>query len=219
MVYFVILALLLCGDKLHAQTNDVSLEVFLSPLIPETLSQFNDICSRLSSHPIIKGNFEQTKTISSLNRSLLSKGAFIIAKDYGIVWETRVPFSSTLAMGKNYLVQSNLSGRKTRLDAAGNETFLRLADTINAVFSGDSQKLTVTFETFFVENAETWTMGLIPAERSVRSFVARIVMSGDSVIRSIMIYEQNGDRIHYRLADHIFPGALTAGEKHLFSTQ
>ena len=223
MAHIVILALFLFGGtievSLQAQTNSVSLEIFRFPLTHENRPHFNQICSRLSSHPVIKGTFERTKTISGLNRSLLSKGAFIIAKDHGIVWETINPFPSTLAMGKTYLVQSDPAGRKTRLDAAENETFLRLADTINAVFSGDSQKLTANFETFFAETAGTWTIGLVPAESSVRSFATRIVMSGDSVIRSIMIYEQNGDSIHYRLANHTFPGALTAGETSLFSAQ
>ncbi|MDR2518536.1 MAG: outer membrane lipoprotein carrier protein LolA [Spirochaetaceae bacterium] len=218
-----ILALLLFGGtieaSLQAQTNSVPLEIFRFPLTQESYPRFNELCSRLSSHPVIKGTFERTKTISSLNRSLLSKGAFIIAKNYGIVWETLDPFPSTLAMGKNYLVQSDPTGRKTRLDAAGNETFLRLADTISAVFSGDSQKLTANFQTFFAENAGTWTIGLVPRESSVRSFAATIAMSGDSVIRSIMIYEQNGDKIHYRLTNHTFPGALTAGEISLFAAQ
>jgi outer membrane lipoprotein-sorting protein len=202
---------------LYAQSDTA--EVFKFPLTAETRLRLIEICARVSSRPVVKGTFEQTKSINRLNRSLTSKGNFIIAADQGMVWETLAPFPSTMAMGRDYLIQVNPSGTKTKLEAGGNETFLRLADTISAVFSGDSRKLTGNFDNYFSESGGIWTLGLIPLETPIRSFAARIVMSGDSVIRSITLYEQNGDTIRYTLSNHTFPGGLSAGEKNLFSLQ
>jgi hypothetical protein len=192
-------------------------EVFLFPLSPETRGSFTGLCADLAKHPVVKGNFEQTKTISRLNRSLVSRGSFIIAADLGMVWETLSPFPSTMAVGRDFIIQSVPSGSRTKIEARGNETFLRFSDTISAVFSGNSRKLLDNFEIFFTRSGSSWILGLIPLEKSIRSFADRIVLGGDSVIRSVSLHEKNGDAVRYVLSAHIFPGALSPSEKDLFS--
>ncbi|MDR2096825.1 MAG: outer membrane lipoprotein carrier protein LolA [Treponema sp.] len=212
-----LLSCVIGGLPLYAQTD----AVFRSPLGAENRARFNEICAALSGYPVIKGTFEQTKTLSRLNRSLVSRGNFIIARDLGMVWETLKPFPSTLSAGRDYLLQSTPSGVKTRLDAKGNETFLRFADTISAVFSGNSQKLQDNFEVYFTATAKGWILGLIPSERAIRSFAERIILSGDAlrdgtVIRTVLLYEKNGDSIYYALSDHRFPDSLSLHERSLF---
>jgi outer membrane lipoprotein-sorting protein len=192
-------------------------DIFRFPLSPEIRGAFIGICADLAKHPLIKGNFEQTKTISRLNRSLVSRGNFIIAADLGMVWETLSPFPSTMAVGRDFIIQSAPSGSRTKIEARGNETFLQISDTMSAVFSGNSQKLLDNFEIFFTGSGSSWTLGLIPSEKSIRSFADRIIVNGDSVIRSINLYEKNGDTVRYVLSAHIFPGALSPSEKDLFS--
>ncbi|MDR1505814.1 MAG: outer membrane lipoprotein carrier protein LolA [Treponema sp.] len=200
-----------------AAENPGDAPLFRSPLGPGTTETFREVCSRLSFRPFIKGNFRQEKTISRLERSLVSHGKFIIASDQGIVFETLEPFPSTLAVGKDYLIQSRPGGKKTVIDAGGNETFLRLAEVISAVFSGNSQTLTDSFEVFFSGDSGSWEMGLVPRDSAIRSFTEKIYMKGDSAIRHILLNEQNGDTVLYVLSGHSYPGALSADEKALFS--
>jgi hypothetical protein len=210
----IIAALLLAGSILAAEPGE---DIFRHPLGHEATGRFREICALLSEHPVIRGTFEQEKTISSLNRSLISGGNFIIAADVGMVWETLKPFPSTLATGRDFLIQSRPGGQKTKLDAHGNETFLRLADVISSVFSGNSQGLLDNFEIFFTEGGGAWEMGLIPLDTSIRSFAAKISMTGDRAIRFILIREQNGDAIRYSLSNHSYPPALSDNEKALFT--
>jgi hypothetical protein len=211
--------LLLAGSILSAEPGD---DIFRYPLAYEGTGRFREICVLLSEHPVIKGTFEQEKTISSLNRSLISRGNFIIAADLGMAWETLKPFPSTMVTGRDFLIQSRPGGQKTKLDARGNETFLRLADVISSVFSGNSQGLLDNFENFFTEGGgggtegSAWEMGLIPLDTSIRSFAAKISMTGDRAIRFILIREQNGDTIRYSLSNHSYPPALSDDEKALF---
>jgi outer membrane lipoprotein-sorting protein len=197
--------------------QDLSEAVFRYPLSPELLPRYREINAILSAHPLIKGEFTQKKTLNRLKRSLESGGTFIIDADRGMVWETLRPFPSTMAVGRDYLLQWSPGGRKTRLDARGNETFLQLAETISAVFSGSTEKLLDKFDNYFIEADGTWTVGLVPGEKNLRSFARRIILRGDSVIRQITLYEQNGDTIHYELSGHVFPGALDPRETALFS--
>jgi hypothetical protein len=205
-------------------------EAFNHPLDTSTRPRFDAVCADLAKNPVIKGGFEQTKTISRLNRSLVSKGDFIIAAELGMVWDTLAPFPSTMAVGRDYIIQSTPSGVKTKLDARGNETFLRLADTISAIFTGNSRLLLENFAVYFTESGGSWTIALVPGEKSIRAFAARIVMSGESAragagrtqntaIRVITLYEQNGDTITSRLSNHSYPEALTLRERSLFAVQ
>jgi outer membrane lipoprotein-sorting protein len=212
---FALLLFFPLSQSLGAQT--AAEDVFRFPLNAATRPRFDRVCAALAEHPVIKGTFTQQKTINRLNRSLVSSGNFIITADLGMVWETLSPFPSTLAVGPDYLVQSTPSGVKTRLDAAGNEIFLRLSDTISAVFSGNSRKLLDNFENYFTESNGSWTLGLIPSETSIKTFAARIIMEGDTVIRRITLREQNGDSIRYELSNHSFPQGIDSGEKALFS--
>ncbi|MCL2879992.1 MAG: outer membrane lipoprotein carrier protein LolA [Treponema sp.] len=204
------------GFALHAQ------DIFQRPLSDDTLPEFSRICTGLSAHPVVKGTFEQIKTIARLGRSLKSRGNFIIASDLGMVWDTLAPFPSAMAVGRDFIIQTTSAGVKSKLDARGNETFTSLADTISAIFTGNSQKLREKFDNYFTEDKKsgTWTVGLVPKDSAVRVFAQNIVLSGKtdpSIIQSIEIHSQNGDLITYTLAGHYFPQALSADEKALFS--
>jgi hypothetical protein len=56
-----------------------------------------------------------------------------------MVWDTVSPFPSTMAVGRDFIIQTGLGGTKSKLDARGNETFISLADTISAIFSGNAE--------------------------------------------------------------------------------
>jgi hypothetical protein len=201
---------------LPARGEEPEIAVFQHPLGPPDLGRYREICGVLSARPLIRGNFTQKRTIGKLNRSLESAGVFIIAAERGMVWDTRRPFPSVMTLGRDYLLQSGPGGERAKLDAGGNETFLRFAETISAVFSGDADKLLENFDNYFYESRGTWTLGLTPREKTLRGFAQRIVLEGDEVIRRITLYEQNGDTLQYALSDHVFPAALEPHEAAFF---
>jgi hypothetical protein len=216
--------LFFCAAGLWAQTPRE--EIFSHPLDSKTLDAFKTTCSRLAEHPVVRGNFEQEKNLSRLNRSLKSSGNFIIAAGLGMVWDTVKPFPSTLTLGKDYLIQSKPNGQKNVLSAQGNETFLRMAEVISAVFSGNSQGLMDNFKVYFSANGGSadaaWELGLSPLNAAIGAFAEKIVMRGGgapngAAIRSILIYEQNGDTVQYVLSNHSYPAELNGNEKALFA--
>ncbi|MDR0386815.1 MAG: outer membrane lipoprotein carrier protein LolA [Treponema sp.] len=211
--FFLILCVVSSGARENAP------DVFRFPLGAETLARYNEVSKTLAEHPVVTGTFTQTRTLSRMNRTMVSGGNFIIAAEMGMVWDTRTPFPSVMAVGRDYIVQSTPRGTKTRLEARGNETFLSLADTISAVFTGDARRLGENFDNYFTESGGKWFLGLIPREKTVRTFAAQITLSGDSVIRNITLREQGGDTIQYELSGHGFPEGLSPNEKALFSVE
>jgi len=192
-------------------------DIFRYPLSREAMVTFNTICANLAEKPVVKGNFEQQKYLVRFNRSLESSGNFIIAGEKGMVWDTLKPFPSAMIMGKNFIMQSRPDGRKSVINAQGNETFTQMADVISLVFSGQSQGLIKNFEVYFSGSVSGWTMGLLPRDSVFASFIRKIIMSGDSVIRSIRLFEPNDDVITYTLSNHSFPSRLSDHEEAFFS--
>jgi hypothetical protein len=212
----VFMGMFIFTGSLWAQTPQE--EIFNHPLRPQTMDAFKTACSRLAEHPVIRGNFEQEKTISSLNRTLKSSGNFIITSGFGMVWDTVKPFPSTLTLGKDYMIQSRSGGQKTVLNAQGNETFLRMAEVISAIFSGNILGLMNNFNIYYSGGAETtWEMGLIPKDAALGVFAEKIIMKGSAAIKSILIYERNGDCVLYILTNHNYPAELNVNEKALFA--
>jgi hypothetical protein len=211
-------------SALAAQENSV----FAHPLNTETRGRFNAVCAGISAYPVVKGTFEQTKTIKRLGRSLVSRGGFVIASEQGMLWITKTPFPSTMAVGRDFIVQSTPGGARSKLDAKGNETFLSLADTLSSIFTGNAGTLTAKFDVYFSEQtsagAAEWIIGLAPKESAVRSFAERITLAGtvaggEALIHSMVIAEPSGDSVRYALANHRFAAALDADEKAAFSLE
>jgi hypothetical protein len=197
-------------------------DVFSHPLDAESLPRYSAVCADLARHPVIRGVFGQTKTIRRLNRSLDSSGVFIIAAELGMVWDTRQPFPSVTVVGRDFIIQSTPRGTRSKIDAAGNETFTSLAATISAIFTGNAQSLTENFENYFLDGGGSWTLGLVPREKAVAVFAERIVLEGDAapgsaLIRSITLHERSGDIVRYVLSGHSFSAGLSDDEKALFS--
>jgi len=192
-------------------------DIFRYPVTQQTRSTFDAVSANLAERPFIKGNFIQEKYLSRFNRSLISSGNFLIAPEQGIVWETLLPFPSTMVMGRDFLLQSRPDGRMSVINAQGNETFIQMADVLSSVFSGQSQKLLENFEVYFSGNVSDWNMGLLPLDSILISFFTRITMSGDNVMRSIRLFEPNGDSITYTLSNHIYPASLNDHEEAYFS--
>lgn len=192
-------------------------DVFRHPLGPQTTAAFTAACSRLAERPFTRGNFEQEKILSRLNRSLKSSGNFIFAASMGMVWDTLRPVPSTLTLGSDYLIQSRPGGQRTLMNAQGNETFIQMAGILSSLFSGNARGLLDNFEVYFSGSAASWELGLIPRDNVINAVAQRIIMKGDTVIRFIHIFEQNGDSIQYALSNHSFPSELSLNERAFFT--
>jgi len=192
-------------------------DVFSYPLTTQTDEAFRATCAQLAQHKFTKGNFEHEKNITRLERTLKSSGNFIIAFDLGMVWDTVKPFPSTLALGRDFMIQSRSGRHKTVLNAQGNETFLRMAEVNSAIFSGNTKALIDNFTIYYSGSVSAWELGLIPFDKTIASITQKIYIKGDAVIRSIQITEQSGDTIKYNLSNHSFPAELSANEKAYFA--
>ncbi len=196
----------------------------------------DSVCESLSSHAIMKGDFVQEKTISSLNRTLKSFGTFIFS-DEGIVWKTEKPFPSVMAVSLDKVVQTRADGTKTFMDASQNQIFLSISKSLSAMFSGNKNALLENFNVDFkntkngTENKNEWTLFLTPKDESVSAILKSIQVSGkmneqgenqtetktETQIDEILMTESSQDTIKYIFSNQTFPERLTQDEKNYFA--
>nr|AGS53045.1 hypothetical protein [uncultured bacterium contig00031] len=115
------------------------------------------------------------------------------------------------------MIQSRPGGQRTVLSAQGNETHIRIAEVISAVFTGNNQRLLSNFTVYYIGTPENWELGLIPKDTAIAAFIVRMKLTGDSAIRTIFINEQNGDTTMYALSNHNYPTELTINENNFFA--
>ncbi|MBQ4379223.1 MAG: outer membrane lipoprotein carrier protein LolA [Treponema sp.] len=183
----------------------------------QTNSAFSEVCKSISSHKVTKGNFNQTKTIKKINREIKSSGTFIVASENGILWNTKKPYKSSTAITKSGIVQTNAQGKKNVMAAGGNPTFEQVSALMTSLFAGDSDSLGKNFDIEFTGTTENWNANLRPHDSSVRSFMDRIEMAGDSKINTIILQEAGGDFTKYEFSAQNFADFLTDEEKSAFS--
>ena len=221
---FIICYLLLTGQQLLSAQ-----EVFDHPLDSRNLPGYTAICNELAGNKYIKGSFTLIRT-PRRGRSMESNGYFIINTGTGIVWDTRSPVLSTMTVGRDFIIQTIPGKPRSITNTSGNQVFLSMAETFDAVFTGKSGQLQEKFDNYFVSaisgDFSIWTIGLIPKERTMRNFIDRIILegtggngNGQTKITSISMFEPSGNCTSYYLSNHSYPDELSNDEKSFFSVE
>lgn len=137
----------------------------------------DSVCRSLTEYPVTAGSFVMQRRIASLPRDLRSSGTFVICGE-GIAWNTTRPLQTLLAVTGDKIIQRLPDGSTNVMDGAGNQTFQSIATTLSALFSGDRAALEENFQVSFSSSGGSWTMTLLPKDRSVASVMTTITMEG-----------------------------------------
>lgn len=190
----------------------------------------DSVCRSLTEHPVTAGTFVMQRRIASLPRDLRSSGSFVICSE-GIAWNTLRPVRTLLAVTGDKIIQRLPDGSTNVMDGAGNQTFKSIAATLSALFSGDRAALEDNFQVSFSPAGSSWTMTLLPKDRSVASVMTTIIMegtqgatqdsspqnAGEAFLTALSIDEAGGGRITYQFSDQEHRDTLTPDEKAYFT--
>lgn len=160
--------------------------------------------SRLDPSEVIRGDFEQTKSIKGFKKPLVSRGQFVIARGRGIQWITLTPFPSTLIVTRDRLTTVT-EGSTQQLDVRQEPGLRAVNDLLLAVLGGDMKALNARFQVDGgLQGAQGWRMMLVPRDAALSRFIARIEMEGDRYVQSVRMSEASGDenRIRFTRQGH-----------------
>lgn len=175
---------------------------------PDLLAQVRE---RLTDAPVLKGNFEQRKTVKGFRNPLVSKGEFLVAHARGVVWNTREPFASALVVTRDRLLSRQDDGTvNTRVDAANEPGIRAVNEMLFALMAADLPALAARFQ---IDGALTgkdgWHLALRPRDAALARWITRIELDGDRFVRKVRLTEASGDNSDITLSAHQTATALT----------
>lgn len=154
-----------------------------------------DVRARLVDAPLVRGQFEQKKTVAGFKKPLVSKGDFLLARDQGVLWNTRTPFASTLTVTRKSLsAQQGTGGAAYHLDSAKEPALAAVNELLFALLSGDVAALQKRFkvEGELVGTAG-WKLELTPTDAGLARVFKHIHLEGDGYVRQVQLDETRGD--------------------------
>ena len=176
------------------------------------------IHDRLKTSPVLKGEFEQSKTLKGFRNPLVSKGEFLVARGQGVWWHTQQPFESTLVVTKTRLFTRNADGSAGNLMDAQDEPGLQQVNEL--IFSLLSADLDALADKFAIVaqpvGAAGWTLALTPRDPNLAKFLVRATLAGERDVQSVRIEEARGDTTQIRFSHQVPSAALSADEASRF---
>lgn len=177
-----------------------------------------DIRQRMADEPVLRGAFEQRKSIRGFRNPLLSRGEFVVARQRGVLWRTREPFPSTLVVTRERVLSRNADGTVARRLQASEEPAVRaVSETLFALMAADLVTLAQRFQIDGeLGPAGNWRLALLPRDAALARWLQRVELEGDRHLRAVRLHELNGDQTQIRLSNHAGAAALSAQEEAQF---
>ncbi len=174
------------------------------------LQQLSD---QLGKPSVIHGDFIQEKHLRALPQPLTSKGKFVLAKDYGLLWLLATPLKQDYRINAAGIARRDPHGWQLlpnkSAGAEQNRLFL-------AVLQGDSSGLQRDFELQLTGQAQSWKLTLTPRSLLLQQVFKQINIDGGELVQRIELLETQGDSTVLRMIDSSSAGSLSDEEHHDF---
>ena len=158
--------------------------------------------ARLAKPAVLRGEFEQQKQLQGFRNPLKSSGDFLLLRDRGIAWNTRLPFASSTRLTRRKLLATMPDGStQVLVDASASPAMAAVNALLMALVAGDLDALAKRFtlkETLRAEGG--WSLTLQPRDAALKQAFTRIVLDGDRYVRGVEIVEPAGDTTRIRFS-------------------
>ncbi|MDO5091517.1 MAG: outer membrane lipoprotein carrier protein LolA [Cardiobacteriaceae bacterium] len=150
-----------------------------------------ELTAQLQSPAHLQGEFHQTRHLPNLATPLASHGRFVLVPGKLLLWQMETPFALTLRVRADGIAQQDANGHWQTSRQSGQEMQVRL---FMALLGGDVAALEEQFALQLTGNADAWQLRLVPQSALMQQIFAHITLSGDSVVREVVLEETRGDR-------------------------
>lgn len=205
----VVALILLAASVVTAAADLFDRPVSAEELLRTTLAR---PAAELSSAQVLRGQFVQRRYLSGLPRPLVSSGEFLLARDAGILWETRAPFASEFVLADSGMILRD-GVSQSRVKSTDQPALRAVLELFLAIFALDVARLEVSFDLYGEASGEHWRLGLKPKQARMAEVFTRAVVSGSRHVERVELEAPNGDRTEIGLADVVVrPQPLEAHE-------
>jgi len=175
-----------------------------------------EIRQRVGTPESVRGQFEQKKNITALERPLLSQGDFLVARNRGVVWRTLKPFPQVLKLTRREIVQEQSGKVRFQLSAEREPAVKAINQVLFALFAGDFAALEQSFTSSGKVEGDHWRVVMQPTSNALAQLFKEIRLEGANTVQRVELLEANGDRTEIRFKGMQVNSALNADEVKLF---
>lgn len=160
-----------------------------------------EVQARLQDSAVLRGKFEQHKSVAGFRQPLRSSGDFVLSRGLGLLWETRQPFAATLVLtGKR--LSSQQGSASLSLDSVQEPALAATNQLLFAMLSGDVGKLSDSFAVAGELDGQTdWQLRLTPQEPGMARVFKQIELKGAQYVFEVSLDERNGDNTRIRFSE------------------
>ncbi|PJI98645.1 outer membrane lipoprotein carrier protein LolA [Acidovorax sp. 69] len=164
---------------------------------------------RVQDAPVVRGGFDQLKTVKGFKQPLRSSGDFVVARGKGIVWHVLRPFESTLVVRPDSLQSRGSDGKLTMQMRAQDEPVLRTVNAmLFAVMSANPAELAQHFEVTGQVAVKGWSLHLVPRDPTLAQWLSAVELQGNQFVQEIRLQEARGDASVIRVLSPVAENVL-----------
>ncbi|KFA98739.1 MULTISPECIES: outer membrane lipoprotein carrier protein LolA [Vibrio] len=188
-----------------------------SPFALAQVNTMEELQQQLAQHPIVRGDFEQKRTLAMFDQPLTSTGQFTLDKTHGLLWRQDVPFTVQLVLTKDKLRQTFADQPAQVITAKDNPMAFYFSHIFLAVFHGDTDQLKQQFDMTFKADNGQWTLALTPKSAPLNAVFDTITLGGKSDLERLTLQEIRGDKTDILFSNQSYqPESLTDAEQAQF---
>jgi len=157
-------------------------------------ADMKSIQSVVGPQDVLRGRFSEEKDLQGFKEPMKSEGHFVVAPHYGIIWALDKPFTTTMVITRDGLVQSINGSNVMRLPSQKIPFMLHLYDALGGALTGDWVPLEADFVVTQSGNAKGWNVSLVPRQPDNPAMpFSSITIKGRRFVESVVMLKPNGD--------------------------
>lgn len=155
----------------------------------------NDLVTLLQKPENIQGEFVQQRFLKSLPKPITTSGQFVLRQNHGLLWQMQKPFATNVRVKKEGIMQWD--GKQWVANQRVGQS--QQISLFLGLLSGDISTLKSQFSLNLTGDEKAWKLQLTPDSLLMKQIFTQIAIEGDQVVKSIELYEKQGDRTHIQL--------------------
>lgn len=178
----------------------------------------DEISDMLADFSHLQADFVQERHLSDMPSPLRASGRLLLSREHGVWWRQQEPFGMTLILTEQAMTQQ-IDGEAPQSLTAADERMQQFQRILQDLLLVDLKALQDSFELTVQPTAEpgTWALQLRPTATPLDRLFTAFELSGDSVVRELLMREADGGRTRLRFSRHqLVDGPLTDEQRARF---
>ena len=162
---------------------------------------FSSALQQLAAKPVVRAQFQQSKTIANSSKPMLSKGSLLFVKNQGVLWQLNSPVKADLVVTPRKMVQK--TAHTQSVVNLKQTPYGPAATVLLQLMSGNEAALRAHFQVSqFQQNGSTWQASLLPKSANMKPLFSRIDITGGAYVNKIVLIDPAQRPTHIVFSGH-----------------